>query len=130
MEDKQNFTQEQVDEVAELHEKRVIDENTLSPEDQKLFEEMLAAAKMPVTLTDEKFKLGESELDVRELSDKNYKQIMFRAEVLQNVYLKQTVASLSDIIRLLMALLKKVGSGDILKDLDDLQTEINESLRK
>ena len=113
-----------VDEVKKAHEKRVIDESELSEEDQETFAKMLEEAKMPVKFTDDKFKLGENELDVRELSAKNYKQMMYRVGVLENVYLKQTVASLPDIIRLQMLILKKLGTKDIVKEIDELETEL------
>lgn len=116
--------EEQVEQVKEAHEKKVIEESELSEEDQEIFTKMLEEAKMPVKFTDEKFKLGEGELDIRELSAKNYKQMMYRIGVLENVYLKQTVASLTDIIRLQMLILKKLGTKDIVKEIDELETEL------
>ena len=107
MEDERLFNEKQIDEVKEKHEKRVIEESELKMEDQEIFAEMMKEAKMPVELTDGKFVLGDSELDIRKLSPKNYKQMMFRTQVLTNVYLRQCVQSMTDIMRLIMIQLKK-----------------------
>ena len=124
MEDKNLFTEEQIKEVEELHEKRVIDESKLNEHDQEIFNEMLQAAKLPIKLTNDKFEMGESELDIRELSGKNYRQLMYRVGLLENVYLKQVVASLSDVIRLQMVILKKLGSENIIEDIEKVETEL------
>ena len=110
--------------MEETHEKRVIDESKLNEHDQEIFNEMLKAAKMPVKLTNDKFEMGESELDIRELSGKNYRQLMYRVGLLENVYLKQVVASLSDVIRLQMVILKKLGSENIVEDVEKVETEL------
>ena len=124
MEDKNLFNEEQIEQVEDAHEKRVIDESKLNEHDQEIFNEMLKAAKMPVKLTNDKFEMGESELDIRELSGKNYRQLMYRVGLLENVYLKQVVASLSDVIRLQMVILKKLGSENIIEDIEKVETEL------
>ena len=124
MEDERLFKKEQIDEVKKKHEKRVIEQSELRKEDQEIFEEMLKEAKMPVEMTDEKFVLGESELDIRNLSAKNYKQMMFRSQVLENVYLRQIVQSMTDIMRLQMVLLRKNGVIDINKELEELDNDL------
>ena len=97
--------------------------NRKMPEEE-IKERVLKAAKMPVKLTNDKFEMGESELDIRELSGKNYRQLMYRVGLLENVYLKQVVASLSDIIRLQMVILKKLGSENIIEDIEKVETEL------
>lgn len=124
MEDKNLFNEEQLKEVKNLHEQRVIDESKLNEHDQEIFNEMLKAAKMPIKLTNDKFEMGESELDIRELNAKNYRQLMYRVGVLENIYLKQTVASLTDVIRLLMVVIKKLGSENIIEDIEKVETEL------
>lgn len=107
--------------VKEKNDKDIIADHTLTDDQQKVFQQMLEDAKMPVEMTDENFKLGEKELDIRKLSSENQIQMVFRSLVLNNVYLKQVVETLIDITRLQYAQLKTMGlSGDNLVDAVDL----------
>lgn len=56
--------------------------------------------------------------------------MMFRMLVLQNVYLRQCMQSLIDIIRLQMVSLKKLGVEDVVKATDDLLEELAAKVKK
>ena len=101
-----------------------IEENKISEEETKILEEAFAQAKMPVEMTDEDFKCGEYELDIRKLSPENRQQMIFRALTLNVVYLRQTSQNQIDIMRLLMLVLKKLGVEDVEKDLASLMEEL------
>lgn len=127
---------EDVNVVEQEVTKKVTEQHVLNPEQQELFKEVLEAAKMPVTMTDAKFQLGENELDIRHLSKTNKEQMMFRTNVLSNVYLKQCLTSLVDITRLLMVIADKlgveniVGATDEIIDKIDAQTKFRDKLKK
>ena len=102
----------------------------ITDENVRKVEDILKAAKMPVTLKDKDVVMGEREIDIRNLSPQNREQLMFRMFELQNVNLKNAVDSLIDITRLLMLVLKKLGYDDIIKATDDLITELAELSKK
>lgn len=106
------------------------EETILDEEGTRILEDMLKEAKMPVVLKDKDFECGERELDIRGLSKKNKDQMMFRMLVLQNVYLRQCMQSLIDIIRLQMVSLKKLGVEDVVKATDDLLEELAAKVKK
>ena len=126
-------SEEDIAKVKEEIENEVIKEHSISPEQQELFNKLLDEATMPVELTDEKFKLGDNELDIRGLNKKNQAQMMFRIGALTIVYGKQILTSLVDISRLLMVVADKLGVEDIIAATDkviDQITEKNEEIRK
>lgn len=129
-EEQVNLTEKDVKKVQDAIKEAQLDATKLSPENQRLFEEMLKVADMPIVINDKDMKLGKQELDVRELSRRNYRQMEFRQLVLNNVYLKQVVMSLTDVLRLLMVLLNKLGVEDIEGATDDVISKIEEIQRK
>lgn len=117
------------EDIAELKEQikdEVIAENAPNEKQNELFKKVLEEASMPVEMTDKDFKLGDNELDIRKLNKGNYKQMMFRQGVLQNVYLKQIMTSLVDIIRLLMVVCDKIGVEDIVDATDVVVEKVAE----
>lgn len=114
------LTDKNIEEVREATKKEVELNHVLNPEQQEIFLEMCEEAKQPFVITDGKFKLGEKELDIRYLSKKNLDQMMFRTGVLQNVYLKQILSTLVDIMRLSMIIADKIGVEDIIQATDDI----------
>lgn len=112
----------------DLKEKEVKDKLSFSDEDAKTFEEMCELAKMPIKYNDSDFKLGERELDIRELNAKNLKQLQFRLQVLENVYLKGISDSLIDLMRILIVIGKKVGVNDIEKEIADYLAEAEKKI--
>ena len=102
-----------------------LDASKLTPESQAIFNEMLEKAKLPIELDDKDFKMGEQELDVRKLNRSNWRQMEFRQLVLQNVYLKQVVMSLTDLLRMTMVIADKLGVEDIVQATDDVIDKIN-----
>ena len=122
--------------IKKENERRVKEQHVLNKEQQKLFTRILKEAKMPVKLKDNEFKLGENELDIRNLSTANRTQMFFRQDTLQNIYLKQILTSLVDVTRLLMIIADKLGVEDIVGATDDIiektekQNKIREKLKK
>ena len=104
----------------------------ITDENVQKVEDILAAARMPVTLKDKDVQMGEREIDIRNLSPQNRDQLVFRMLELTNVNLKNTVDSLLDITRLLMIVLQKLGVEDIVKATDDLLMDLakKEQLKK
>ena len=73
---------------------------------------------MPVNLSDEEFKLGKNELDIRNLNEANYKQLMFRVTLLNGVYLRNIMKFLQDILNAIFVELDAMGVKDLLKSSD------------
>ena len=96
----------------------------ITDENVKKVEDILKAARMPVTLKDKDVVMGEREIDIRNLSPQNREQLVFRMLELGNVNIKNCLDSLIDITRLLMLILKKMGYDDIVKATDDLMIEL------
>ncbi len=125
-----------VKKVRELNKKKVVEQHVLNQQQQKTLAKIMAEAKMPVKMTDEEFKLGENELDIRKLSSGNRTQMMFRTALLDNVYGRQTLDTLVDILRLLMVIADKLGVENIVESTDevtekvDKQNKIKEQLGK
>lgn len=96
----------------------------ITDENVKKVEDILKAARMPVTLKDKDVVMGEREIDIRNLSPQNREQLVFRMLELGNVNIKNCLDSLIDITRLMMLILKKMGYDDIVKATDDLMIEM------
>ena len=128
--------EEDIQGVKDAVSDKVKKNHVLNPDQQRIFEEILSAAKMPVKMDNKDFKLGENELDIRWLSKQNRDQIIFRMSVLENVYLKQILTSLIDISRLLMVIADKIGVEDIIGKTDEViekvekEQQIRETLGK
>ncbi len=99
-------------------EKKVVENHVLNKEQQRIFNRIMDEAHAPVHFSDSKFKLGENELDIRDLSKKNKEQMNFRQGTLNLVYLKQILTTLIDISRLLMVVADKLGVEDIVAATD------------
>lgn len=116
-----------VEEAKQVIKEKVIADHEVDDETQELFSRILEEAKMPIEMTNEDFKMGERELDIRGLSSKNRDQMLFRMLVLNNVYQRQNALTLIDMMRLLMILLKQMGVENIEQAIDNL---IEEQTRK
>lgn len=100
-----NITEEVKKEIKD----RVIEEVTPSKEEAEEVKAIFEAANQPVAFTDEDFKLGPCELDIRGLSIQNQNQVYFRL-MAQNVTLQKQLCQLEvDNQRLMLLLLTKVG---------------------
>lgn len=129
----QKLDEETIKKVKDQIADEVREQAGISEQESELFRKLCEEASMPVEFKDEDFKLGNNELDIRELNDANFKQMIFRALVLQNVYQKNTVNCLLDITKLLFILLDKNGVENIVKATDDIlekMAEQNEQVRK
>lgn len=120
------LNEETIEQVKARIADEVREEAGISAKDSDLFRQMCEEAAMPVEYLDKDFKLGDNELDIRGLSKRNYNQMIFRALVLQNVYLKNITSGLLDITRLLLVKLDHDGVEDIVKATDDIVDKINE----
>lgn len=105
---------------------QALKESGISEEDAKKITELFDLAQMPITLKDKDIKLGKGEVDFRELSDKNLKQMLFRYLTLNNLYLKDIRDSFVDVLKLLMILLGKQGVSDITKAIEELENKLRE----
>ena len=122
--EEEQLTEEDLKAVKKAVKKAQLAASEISPENQELFEKMLAEADMPIYLSDKDFKLGKQELDVRHLNRANWRQMEFRQLILQNIYLKQVVMGQTDILRMLMVIADKIGVEDIVQATDDLLDKI------
>ena len=127
---KETLTEQDVKNVRSAVEKAAKAKADANPKDIERFKELLSQSKMPVEFKDEDFKLGEGELDVRGLSDANYRQLMFRVNVIKSNHLRDISQSMTDIERLLMLVLKKLGVNDIGKELMDLFEELGKKVKE
>lgn len=121
------LTKADVKEVKKKTKKEVLKQHVLNEDQEKLFQEMLENAGMPVEMHDTDFKLGKQELDIRYLNRHNQTQMMFRQLTLQNVYLKQALTSLIDLTRLTMVIADKLGVPDIIQATDDIIEKIEKA---
>ena len=93
----------------------------------KAFMEKMA---MPIELKDEDVQLSPREIDVRGLSEKSYRQLMYKFTVAESSILNSVDQSLVDIQRLLMLVLKKMGTKDVVGELDELCEEIQKQAKE
>lgn len=130
------LSEKHVEAIKKENEKRVVEQHVLNKEQQKVLAKVFKEAKMPVKLTDDKFTLGENELDIRKLSAANRTQMLFRSGALTNVYGRQILDTLVDILRILMVLADILGVEDLVAKTDEVtdkvekQNKIKESLKK
>lgn len=108
-----------------VHDK-VVEGSEAKEEESVILEEMLKEANMPVELTDEEFKCGPQELDIRKLNKRNQAQLLFRIQALNAVYLRNCSKSLLDITNLLFVLLDHLGVTDIIHVSDEVLDKIAE----
>jgi len=105
-------------------------QTSATPEETKKLADMLELAKMPIVIKDKDIKLGPGEVDFRQVSDLNARQLLFRYLTLNNVYLKDIRDSLIDIQKLLMILAKTQGVTDIIKATDEIVEELRKETEK
>lgn len=102
----------------------------LTPEQEEALLKSFEEAKMPIKMTDGKFKLGERELDIMSLSKKYQNQLLFRMLCHEVSYSRSIHQDLVDVMKLVMILLKKLGIEDIVKATEDLESEMLERYKK
>ena len=106
--------------VREEAKEAVLEDSKLTKEQREIWDQIVAEAQMPIHLSNKDFKLGPQELDIRNLSQKNIQQMLFRVGVIDNIYLKQLLNVGLDLIRLLMVIASKLGVENITKATDDV----------
>ena len=102
----------------------------LTPEQQEAILKSLEEAKMPIKITDGKFKFGEREIDMTSLSKKFKEQLMFRMICHEVSYQRSIHQDLIDVMKLIMLILKKFGIDDIVKATEELEMELLEKVKK
>ena len=111
------------DALKKVHEEAkeaVLEDSKLTEEQRAIWDQIVEEAQMPIHLANKDFKLGPQELDIRNLSQKNIQQMLFRVGVIDNIYLKQLLNVGLDIIRLLMVIASQMGVENISKATDDV----------
>jgi len=111
--------------ILDTIKQKVIKDSGMSEQDAAIAMEMLDEANMPVELTDEDFKLGPRELDIRKLSEENKWQMLFRVTLLNGVYLRNLMKSLNDVINLMFVELDAMGVKNIIKTSDQVMAKVH-----
>lgn len=123
-------SEEDIAKMKEQVKQEVIEDNSPNEEQKKLFEKALEEATMPVSMTDKDFKLGDNELDIRNLSKKNKDQMFFRQNVIMIATLRQCMTSLVDLERLIMVVADKLGVEDIIGATDDIIEKVSKQRKE
>lgn len=116
--------------VKEIAKEKAMKELGIDKAELKTIEDMMKMAKMPIHLKDKDIELGEGEVDIRGLSQANINQMFFRLFCLNNVTLNSIDQSLTDVLRLMLVLLKRLGVEDITKAIDDLEQDLKKVINK
>ena len=103
---------------------------TISPKDEEKIKAFMEKMNMPIELKDEDIQMGAREIDVRNLSVKAYRQLMYKFTVAESSILNSVDQSLVDIQRLLMLVLKKMGAKDVVGELDELCEELQKQAKE
>lgn len=127
---KEALTEKDAENVRKAVEKAAKAKANATPEEIARFKDLMGKMRLPVEIKDEDFAMGEGELDVRKLSDANYRQLMFRVDMVKANHLRDISQSLADVERLLMLVLKKLGVSDISKELMDLFEELGKKAKE
>ena len=110
-----------------------------NPEIEKAFKEAMEKIGLPVVLDDKNFEMGKGELDVRTLSDKNFRQLMWREMIALVCFLKGETNYLYSIHMLMIVLLNKLGVDNktlpteiarILKENQDITKSLQDEIKK
>ena len=130
----EGLTKKEKYDAKKLLKNKAMEEVGIKEEDVKKFNEMCELAGLPIVIKDKDIKLVKGEIDIRQLSDKNVSQLLFRHLTVGGAYLKDIRDSLVDIQKLLMIILKQMGVTEIIKAtdeiVDDLQKEVSKTNRK
>ena len=103
---------------------------TISPKDEEKIKALMQKMNMPIELKDDDIQMGAREIDVRNLSVKSYRQLVYKFTVAQCAVLDSMSQSLIDTQRLLMLVLKKMGVKDIVGELDELCGELQKQAKE
>ena len=98
-------------------------------EEQNLIDEAIKEVNGPIVLKDDKVVLGQQEVDIRKLSKANKDQISFRLLSQQLAYAKFDSQTLTDIMRLLMVIIKILKPGcNISDEIDDAMNQLSKEV--
>lgn len=118
------LTAEEKKELKAKARETAIQELGVSEEEMDKIQDMLKLAQMPIVLKDGDVKMGKGEVDIRKLSEENFRQMVWRLLILNNLYTKDISSSLIDIMKLIMLVLKRLGCEDIIAATDELDKEL------
>lgn len=113
------FNEQTLENFRKEKEEKAVAETEISEEERLIIEKIYEEAKMPTVLRDEKIVCGEGELDIRNLNRKNRDQLFYRVEMLNLVYLRRLTDSLTDIMRLIIVMLRNQGVNNISEALSE-----------
>lgn len=127
MEEKQ--IQEAVQKTKEELVEKAAENLKPTDEEQKLIDEAIKEVNGPIVLKDDKVVLGQQEVDIRKLSKANKDQISFRLSSQQLAYAKFDSQTLTDIMRLLMVIIKILKPGcNISDEIDDAMNQLSKEV--
>lgn len=117
--------QETINAIKKEAKRQATERVSMTKEEIELNKECFEAASMPIDLKDEDVVLGNGEVDIRNLNDKNYKQMLFRLLAIQTSQTRQLTQVVIDMERLLMILLGQMGVKP-----EEISTRINTLIEK
>lgn len=129
MSENKKFTQKVYEEFKEEKKEKAIENNNLSESEKKVIEKIFKEAKMPVELKDEDIVCGEGELDIRKLSDENKWQMLYRAQMLNIVYQRRIADGLTDLIRFMAVICRRLGVDRINEAIDEAMAQMAKELQ-
>jgi len=124
------MTKQQKANVIDTLQKAVNEETKPTKKEIKDIQEMFKLAKQPVELTNDKFTLGDGEIDIRQLSDANYKQMMFRLFANTLTWSRNLHTDFVDCLKLLMLICEKLGIENILEANEKLEKKNAEQVKE
>lgn len=105
----------------------------MTEQEQKDMAEVLDMVGKPIVLNDEDIKLGGQELDIRNLSEKNKDQLIFRLLATNTTLLHQLAQIEISTQRILLLVLTKIGKvdpKDLIKEIGDIIKTMEEEANK
>ena len=112
-------TKKKIEDYRESKKNADLKDATPNNEELELITSIMEEAKMPTVLKDGDVVCGPGELDIRELNAKNRAQMEYRAKMLQVVYLRRLNEAVTDLSRLCIVALRKLGVTDIAKEIEE-----------
>ena len=98
-------------------------------EEQEMIEKAIKEANGPIVLRDDKIVLNDQEIDIRKLSKANKDQITFRLLCQQLGYDRFMNQTMTDIMRLLMVIIKLLKPGcNISEEIDGVMDQLTQEV--
>lgn len=124
------FNEKVLENFKEEKKEKDLANSTLTKEEEEIVAKIFEEAKMPTVLKDGDIVCGAGELDIRNLSAKSRDQMIYRAQMLNIVYLRRLVDGMTDIIRILMTQMRLSGVKDISATIDETIEALNKEIER